>query len=388
MNLLDNFLGRDIRFLAKALEKIIKLPAATGGTADIVSANLNSVNSVLKAADAALSTRIDGVAGDSSAINTVSVALAVEVSNRTSAEGALSVRIDTASNAVSLEIGNRTSADNVLSVRIDTTSNAISVETSARNALSVIVSNLNSAHNTLSGNHVSLVSDIGRISLNLSAVSTRMDAISVLASNAQSIANVVSAAHVSLVSDVGRISTNHVSLVSDVGRISSNVQTLSVGLGGVQLARVATGNQTLSSTGKISGLSLSVAAAGVYQIEGYLMHAMSATGTYGFAISTSAATFTNAAYRWLGNISVVSTGTGTQGLQSTWAAAGYGNESGIGSFTFSTTAGTAATNMQTELKGIFVISSAGGTLQLKAKGASGADLIIKAGSYLKAFKLA
>lgn len=355
MRLLDSFLGRDIRFLAKALEQYIKTPTSTG-TADVVSANLASVNSVLKAADAALSTRIDGVAGDSAAINTVSVALVAEVSNRTSAVNAeisnrtsagnaLSVRIDTTSNAVSVETSARTAADNALSVRVDTVSNAVSVETSARNALSVIVSNLTSAHNA------------------------------------------VSAAHVSLVSDVGRISTNHVSLVSDVGRISTNLNTISAGLGGVQLARVATGNQTLSSTGKISGLSISVAAAGVYQIEGYLMHAMSATGTYGFAISTSAATFTNAAYKWMGNISVVSTGTGAQGLQSTWAAAGYGNESGIGSFTFSTTAGTAATNMQTELKGIIVISTAGGTLQLKAKGASGADLIIKAGSYLKAFKI-
>jgi len=149
---------------------------------------------------------------------------------------------------------------------------------------------------------------------------------------------------------------------------------------------VATG-QSVSGTAlvKISGLSMSVAAAGIYQVEGFIMHAMSGSSTWGFAMSTSAATFTNAALRWLGNISVVAAG--VSGLNSNVAVAGWFNQAGFGSVTVSAIGGAGA-NLGMELRGVVGISTAGGTLQLKVKAGVSGVVTIKAGSYLRAYKIA
>ena len=143
----------------------------------------------------------------------------------------------------------------------------------------------------------SVKATVATVSAAVTSVANAVSAVSVAAAGASAAAAAVSASHTSLATAVNNIST---------------------GLGGVQLARVTTG-QTLSGTGltKISGLSLSVAAAGLYQLEGHIMWAGSAVSTVGFGLSTSAATFTHAAWRWQGNLSTVSTGGGVSAISTT-----------------------------------------------------------------------
>src|SRR4030095_15710839 len=132
MNLLDNYLGKDIRFLAKAVQKLIPASSNTGG--GVTSTALNVV---------------------SNAVSSLSVTLAAEVVARTSADASLSA----AANTASVAAANALSTANAASV---VAGNAQSIA----NVVSVAIANAVLAH-------TSLVSDIGRISLNLSAVSTR-----------------------------------------------------------------------------------------------------------------------------------------------------------------------------------------------------------------------
>jgi len=172
---------------------------------------------------------------------------------------------------------------------------------------------------------------------------------------------------------------------------SAAVNAISAGLGGVQM-KVVGGAQFVSAVAltKISGLSASVAAAGVYQLEGFLIAQGSTMSVYGLGMSTSAATFTNGAGFWRGN-NIVGMGTYSNQLSTGIGPemVGYWNEASFGSVTYSVAVSTpAGANFMIQLKGVVALSTAGGSIQLKAKAGGSGVITIKAGSYLKAFKIA
>jgi hypothetical protein len=141
-----------------------------------------------------------------------------------------------------------------------------------------------------------------------------------------------------------------------------------------------------SANAKISGLSVSVAASGVYEVNALLIHRMSGTvNTYRFGVSTSAATFAQVAGEWWGMVSAIAGGD----VVTTIVNHGHFNEAGIGSAIYSALAGTTNTTYFTRMNGLFVISTAGGTLQLKCLvSATAAPLNILNGSFVRAYKLA
>ena len=296
----------------------------------------------------------------------------------------------------------------VLSARVASNSAQM---TSADNAISAAQAGTSGAV-TLVNQAVSLLSvNVATISLNVSAMSTRLDAVSqahsalsvrvesnsaqmTSADNAISAAQAATSAAVTSVNqvvsalsvNVATISLNVSAMSTRVDVISQQVSVISAGLGAPQLKVVGT-EQSVSGTAlvKISGLSVALAANGIYQIDGYLMHAMSAASTFGFAVSNATATFQNATLRWLGNISIVAAG--VSGLNSNVAAAGWMNEAGFGSVTYSAITG-GTVNLGTQLAGIVAVSTTGGTLQIKAKAGSQGVLTIRKGSFVRAYKIA
>jgi hypothetical protein len=150
--------------------------------------------------------------------------------------------------------------------------------------------------------------------------------------------------------------------------------------------KVIAGAQSVSATTltKISGLSVSAAASGVYQIDAFLLHAMSGVSVYGFGLSINTGTLAQAALRFFGNLSI---GTGISALSTTVAQAGWFNETGFGSVTYSVLA-TQAGNLGTELRGLVVMSTTGGTLQLKAKAGASGVITMQKGSFVRAYKIA
>jgi len=238
--------------------------------------------------------RIDAGVVQISALSVAISALSAVVSNRTSAILANSAQMTSADNAISAAVNalsnvvsNRTSAIVANSAQMTSADNAISAVaadalSAARAASANLTSVLSNQLSVTSANHVSLVSDVGRISLNLSALSTRADAISVLASNAQSVANAASAVAADALSaaraasanitsvlsnQISLISANHVSLVSDVGRISVAVAAGLVSAGPVK--KILTGAQLVTATAlvSVSGFTFACSAGVAYGME-------------------------------------------------------------------------------------------------------------------------
>jgi hypothetical protein len=86
----------------------------------------------------------------------------------------------------------------------------------------------------------------------------------------------------------------------------------------------------------------------------------------------------------MGNLSV---GTGVSAISTTVKAAGWFNEAGFGSVTYSVLA-TNNGNLGTELKGLVAMSTTGGTIQVKAKAGASGTITMKAGCILRAYKIA
>lgn len=382
--------------------------AAVPGTGSVTSTELSaavavetsnriSANDALSNAISALSIQLSLIA---SALSQQISALSVVVSNQgsaittnsadvTSLKNRVSANSAVVSDAISAIVANSAqmkSADDAISNRLSINSvvlsNAVSAiiansadVTSLKDRVSGNSANITSIHDVVSG----LVSDVARISLNASAMSTAISALSV-----------------QLSLQVSAISTRLSDITSNVAALSvrqdTNSNTISVinaGLGGVQL-KVVTTSQLVSAQGftstnsKISGLSVSAAANGIYQLDGFIMFNMSGASTHGFGVSIQTGTLKNAALRWLGNMSIVAAG--VSGLNSNIAAAGWFNDTGFGSVTYSAIAG-GTTNLGIELKGLVQMSTTGGTLQLKAKAGGSGVVNIKEGSYIRAFKI-
>lgn len=234
------------------------------------------------------------------------------------------------------------------------------------------VSNLISMDNALSANHVSLVSDVGRISVNASAMSTAIDVIS-----------------------------QAVSVLSQaVSVLSQTVSVISAGLGGVQMRYVSTAN-TIAGSGisNISGLSISLAANATYQVEGQILYNISAISTPGIGFGMSYPTMAAAHGRWEGDFGSVNNPQWVFG-NSTFSANPAGNravaywmESANNAQTgviilsaLSAPPASAGRTYWAKVEGLFNTSAAG-TMAVVIREPQSQVVILK-GSYIRAFKIA
>ena len=186
--------------------------------------------------------------------------------------------LDTLSNAVS-----------AISDRISAISNAVSVISNAQSALSNAVSVISNSLSVLSqqqsalSNAVSVLSNsVSVLSNAVSVISNQVSALSQAVSVISQQVSVLSVQVVSVISLHNALS-DVVSIISvTLSALSTKVSVISAGLGGVQLRWVST-VQGVSSTAAagvaISGLSLSLAAAGIYAVEGMIYFQVSAIPT-------------------------------------------------------------------------------------------------------------
>jgi len=142
------------------------------------------------------------------------------------------------------------------------------------------------------------------------------------------------------------------------------------------------GTYTVSGTGltNISGLSISVAAAGIYDVEAFIAYTQSAANAVGFGVTFPG--MTNATGTFQGNVSV-----GPVAVSS-FSIFQYGSfdEAGSGSIIYSVSATT--NTRQVRMRALFVVSSSGGTIQMQGRvSAVAAQMFIIRGSYIRAFKI-
>jgi hypothetical protein len=130
----------------------------------------------------------------------------------------------------------------------------------------------------------------------------------------------------------------------------------------------------------LSGLSISVAAAGVYDVEAFIAYTQSVANAVGFGVTFPG--MTAATGDFIGNVSV-----GPVAVSS-FSILQYGtfDEAGSGSIIYSVSATTNTRHVR--MRALFIVSSSGGTIQMQGRvSAAAAQLFILRGSYIKAFKI-
>jgi len=233
------------------------------------------------------------------------------------------------------------------------------------------------------------------LSTTASALSARIDAtsqaISVLSATLSTTASALSA-RIDTNSQMLSVLSQQISVLSQQLSVASASRAvmsadLTSGLGTrVQLAVVGSDNSvSAAALTKISGLSVSVAANGVYQITGYLMHTGSALSVFGFGLSVETGTLKVATGGWKGNLSVVAAV--SVAISVTHMQMGYWNEASFGSVSYSATCSVPGT-LGTQLDGIVAMSTTGGKIQLQVKSGGSGVITIRAGSYVRAYKIA
>ena len=241
----------------------------------------------------------------------------------------------------------------------------------------------------LSANVVTLSQTVSAMSQTISAIS---NSVSVLSNSVSVLSNAVSvisqavsviSQQVSVMSttlsNLGSVVT--VAISNTLSVLSNQASVLSAGLGTVQM-KVVQGNQAqFSATAvKLSGLSVSCAASGLYQLDGILMYSVSSTGAYTFGMSVAGGlTFTNLAGVWYAMTSA-QTGAFTSAVA---VVAGFTTATPQ---QLSAAVGTAGVVVMARLDAIANVNAAG-TLQLKASAVTGADTTLLKGSFLRAFKV-
>lgn len=303
-----------------------------------------------------------------SADNALSNSISVELSNRVSTDNALSQGISVISQAhsalsqvvslisqgLSNEISNRTSMNNVVSNAV---SNEISNRVSADNALS----------NFISGNFGNQISILSQ-------------SISVLSVNVNTISNATS-----IVSQAISVLSQQLSVISQAVSVLSQQVSLA---GGFQVGLISTGIQGVSgvsTTGMptISGMSVSVAANGIYQIVGAIMFQMSVSNAYGIGMTFPG--MKQAACRFFGTLTVAAAL--GDGFSTTRVTGGYLNENGSNSIIVSAIVGTAGVTEVVLFDGVFNVSTAG-TIQMVARASvTTSPLNILPGSYIRAVRV-
>ena len=178
---------------------------------------------------------------------------------------------------------------------------------------------------------------------------------------------------------VSVLSQIHSALSQAHSVLSNVVSVISAGLGGVQM-KVVGGIQGVSSTAAggiaVSGLSASVAAAGIYQVEGKILYQMSAADAFGVALTFPAM--------------LVAAGT-MQGFNAAGVSAplaAHFNEDASASIIYSAIVAVATSTIAVDIDAVFNVSAAG-TIQVLARvSATTKPANIQAGSYLRAYKIA
>ncbi len=282
----------------------------------------------------------------------ISQALSVEVANRVST---LSIA-NAASNAASIV----SQKGSVISVAVDVASNAASIVSQKGSVISVNLASVQSQVSTA----------LSQASAALSTASVISNALSNEISNRTSADNAVSANLTSAVSQ-------------NLSVLSQQASVLSAALL-IQLAVVG-GTQGLSSTSfvNVSGLSVSVTAGGVYQVQGIVMGAMSVANTVQWTLTFPAMTqATGKLMAGLGNVAA-----GGDTLSSERFQGGIFDETGSGS-TLLSVLHTTTTNRGMFFDALFVVSTTG-TVQVQAKvSVTTSPINIFKGSFIKAFKIA
>ena len=174
-----------------------------------------------------------------------------------------------------------------------------------------------------------------------------------------------------------------------VSVLSQAISVISAGLGGVQ-KRMVTGAQVISATAltNISGLSISVASAATYELNGRVLFTLSTlTGTkFGFTWP-AAITPGSMMMECLTTVLVA----GPANLVSTNYAVGRiadAQMSTVGTVQISLLGGASGTTHQLEIYGLFKTGANAGTVQLQAaQSATGGGVQILAGSFLRAYKV-
>jgi hypothetical protein len=331
---------------------------------------------------------VSTVASDASAIATLAaVGLAsanAVISNLTSAHNALS---NVVSNMISAGGGGVSVTSTELSAvsaqAHSALSNAMSIGTVTANDLSNDISAINAFLDGLSVKSAAtsvkgLQSVLNQLSNRISAggaasvTSTELSAVSATADAARSV-----------------LSLAITSVDTRVNTVSDQVSVMSVGLGGVQRHTV-TGAQVISATSftNISGLSVSVAANAMYEVNGRVLFTLSIlTGTaFGFTYpgnnQVSVGTMTMECIT-----SIITANINATSANFARGKIGQAQMSTAATTNISLLGGASATTYALEIYGMINVTSAG-TLQLQAKqSATGGGVNILAGSFLRAYKL-
>jgi len=281
-------------------------------------------------------------------------------------------------NRVSGNSAQMTSAD-------DAISNAISIVSAAQAVTSAAVTSVNQVVSALSVNVATISTNVSAISTRLSALSTTVTGNSAdFTSFKQSIDNFGDVSATGAASGQVLMFTSGIwqsrSVPTTVGSVTSAefvaLQSV-VSAGGGAWRTVASDNGISATTlTNVSGLSLTFSAGGLYKVEGMLLNRMSVANAYRLGATWPAIVSGNAGGFWQGGLS---TGNNTS------VRLGMFNDTGSGSVTFSVAA--AAGVMPIILNALF-LASAGGTFQVQAAASvTTSPLIIKAGSYIRAYKL-
>lgn len=407
--------------------------------ASALSARIDVVSdaaSIVSAAGAATSLEVVSIRDRISAVSALVSTVA----------SALSVRIDIVSDALSNEISNRISANNALSVRVDTVSQAVSVLNQVVSAVSVVANEIILMQNVdsvvvsagapvfpftsadtfklaSSDYIIGLVADsniaisaVGRIQRGgtMSLTSAQWDDVvgttggltpgtRYYSTSVRGKLTTVSSLNCQFIG-VGR-TPNAMELrigwnphanelfstaFARIDTISQQVSVLSSGFGGMQM-KVLQDAETISTSGamsNVSGMAISVAAGGTYQVEGKFVFHASIVSTIGFGMTYPQ--LQAMGMEWNAFVSSNS-GAATISLGAGGRVVVYVNEASA-----ATRSGSAVVSLVSiasasfvhyvQFEGLFNVSAAG-TIQLQARCSASPGFVILQGAYIRAYKL-
>ena len=272
----------------------------------------------------------------------------------------------------------------VVSQAVSVVSQAVSVISQAQSVLSQSVSVLSQSVSVLSQAVSVLSQAVSALSNKVSVISAAVDTVSQQVSVLSQAVSVLSQAQSVLSASVSVISQN-LSVLSQAHSVLSQAHSvlsqafsaLSAGVGVVQI-KVVTNTQTLSATTstKLSGLSADLSAAAVYQIDGKIIYNLSVAGgvTFGITAAVSAAQPVGARLMAGASLSVREV---AHQQAFPWLISLSPTTTSVFIFTIDGIVKTSAA------------ATGAGALQVYALlSGAGTDLLIRAGSYLRAYKIA
>lgn len=297
-------------------------------------------------------------------------AVSVESAARAAADTSLDGRITSVMSAVSSESAARAAADTSLDGRITSVMSAVSVESAARAAadtsLDGRITSVNTAVQANSADFTSFKQSIDNIG-DVSATGATSGQVLTFISG-QWIAN-------SVPTTVGSVTS---------AEFAALASTVSAGGG---LLHMVADLQGISATGltDISGLSITFATNGSYQIHAHVMYSVSGAGNTRFGISTPGATHTHGMI--LGDVSGATPG-GVP-FSSARGAGGFFNFTSAGnSVIFSTASAVTTGDVHGVIMEALVVSATAGSFKLMAAvSATTVPMTIIPGSFIRAYRI-